>query len=269
MASYGEKLLARYHLLPAKSSKNLTPLSRPFSILPANTEQATPSQIHEYQDRIGSLIYAAMALRVDMARAVSMLASFLQNPSQDHLREAEHLVRYLHATRSAEMIYQGSNPPIQAAADAAYVNEDARLSSYGYIFHLYRGVVSWKSSKLKSVVTSTTEAELMAASHAAKELISIERLLSQFSKDWIHQQATLLCDNQQTLRLLLGDNPQLTTKAKHVDIHHLWLRQEVQEGNIKIDWVPTKDMPADGLTKLLPKQEHAKFIRSCGLILQS
>lgn len=73
------------------------------------------------------------------------------------------------------------------------------------------------------------------------------------------------CDNAQTVGLLTKETPQLSTKLRHVDIHHHWLRQAVQAGEIAIRWVPTKDMTADGLTKLLPTQNHGKFMRALGL----
>ena len=60
--------------------------------------------------------------------------------------------------------------------------------------------------------------------------------------------------------------PLLSTKLRHVDIHQHWLRQEVQASRIQIDWVPTHQMPADGLTKPLPQQRHEEFIWQLGLV---
>jgi hypothetical protein len=37
--------------------------------------------------------------------------------------------------------------------------------------------------------------------------------------------------------------------------------QEVREGRTKVIWVPTGQMVADGLTKLLPRQKHEHFVR--------
>lgn len=52
---------------------------------------------------------------------------------------------------------------------------------------------------------------------------------------------------------------------KHVDIHQLWIRQECQAGRIKVERVPTAEMVADGFTKELPPQKHAKFIEQIGM----
>jgi hypothetical protein len=58
----------------------------------------------------------------------------------------------------------------------------------------------------------------------------------------------------------------LVTKLKHVDIHNHWLRQEVQNGNLSIEWISTSEMPADRLTKALPRQKHDEFVRQLGLV---
>ena len=69
-----------------------------------------------------------------------------------------------------------------------------------------------------------------------------------------------MCDNVQTIRLLTKDAPKLVTKLKHIDIHQHWLRQEVQAGHIKLEWVASSNMPADGLTKALHRQKHKQFM---------
>ena len=57
----------------------------------------------------------------------------------------------------------------------------------------------------------------------------------------------------------------LFTRLRHVDVHQHWLRQEVAAGRVSVQWKPTNLMPADGLTKILVRQKHAKFVRQLGL----
>ena len=76
----------------------------------------------------------------------------------------------------------------------------------------------------------------------------------------------LHCDNLQTIRLLKSEDPLLTTKLRHVDIHQHWLRQEVQAGTVNIEWTSTTTMKADGLTKSLPRQPFERFIRQLNLV---
>jgi len=57
-------------------------------------------------------------------------------------------------------------------------NMDQRRSTSGYLFSLFEGAVSWMSKKQTVVALLTTEAEYMAATHARKEVVWLQRLFS-------------------------------------------------------------------------------------------
>ena len=109
------------------------------------------------------------------------------------------------------------------------------------------------------------EAELLAVMHAAKKLYWWKRFFASIQLDPGHD-AAVDCDNQQMIGLMIKDLLKLTTKLRHVNIHKHWLRQEVQEKRLRINWVPTAEMTADGLTKVLPLQKHEIFIKQLDLI---
>jgi hypothetical protein len=58
----------------------------------------------------------------------------------------------------------------------------------------------------------------------------------------------------------------LDTKLKHINIIQSWLRQEVQEKRVNIDWVPTTSIVAGGFTKELSPQKHALFVQQLRLM---
>jgi hypothetical protein len=70
----------------------------------------------------------------------------------------------------------------------------------------------------------------------------------------------------QTIRILEKQAVKLNTKLRHVDIHQHWLRQEIQANKIKLKWIPTAEMPADGLTKPLTAQKHKAFVEQLNLV---
>ena len=129
---------------------------------------------------------------------------------------------------------------------------------------LYGGPIEWKASRQKTVTTSSTEAELLALSQAAKQVMQWQRIFKGI--EFRTEDEAIQCDNLQTIRLLVTDTPQLSTRLRHVDIHHHWLRQEVQEGRITIEWTPTRDMKADGFTKALPGQRFKAFVDQLNLV---
>ena len=131
---------------------------------------------------------------------------------------------------------------------------------------LYGGAIDWKASKQTTVTISSTEAELLATSRTARELIAWQRFFNEVSFTIDGGIKLMLSDNRQTIRLLKRQEPLLTTKLRHVDIHQHWLRQEVQAGNIDVEWTSTTTMKADGLTKPLPRQPFERFIRQLNLV---
>ena len=55
---------------------------------------------------------------------------------------------------------------------------DQRRYTSGYLFNLFGGEISWMSKRQVVVALSTTEVEYMAATHASKEAIWLQRLCS-------------------------------------------------------------------------------------------
>jgi len=51
-----------------------------------------------YQSIVGSLLYAAIATRPDIAQAVGVVAKFSSKPNEAHLTAAKRILRYLKGT---------------------------------------------------------------------------------------------------------------------------------------------------------------------------
>jgi Reverse transcriptase (RNA-dependent DNA polymerase)/Pol polyprotein, beta-barrel domain len=272
--AYIEKVAVTYglHNLPRKPK---TPL--PTTELKPFDGKATASFTHLYQRKVGSLNYASIITRPDVAYSASTLAKFLTNPSEDHMKAADQAISYLDGTRFQAICFGpeelDDKPDSQIvikqhlviASDAAFADDSVdRKSTQGHLITLYGGPVSWKSSKQSIITGSTTEAELLALANTTKEAFQLFRIFRdmQYNPD---AQLKVFCDNQQALRLVKNPSLRLQTALKHVDVPHLWLRQEVQAGHVFTEYLPTSDMPADGLTKALPRGRLEVFRRQLGL----
>ncbi|TMC14027.1 MAG: Ty1/Copia family ribonuclease HI [Chloroflexi bacterium] len=234
--------------------------------LPAEDEVKDPDRTL-YQRKIGSILYAAISTRPDIAFAAARLSRFNQRPSKIHQAAADRLILYLYRTRHLCIQYgrQSTATSLVCASDASFAdNTMDRKSSQGYIMKLFGGPVAWRANKQDTVTTSSTEAEFLALSQTAKETIYLSRLLKALSLE-LDEPLTIECDNRQTIRLLVEESVKLQTKLRHVDIHSHWLRQEVQRGTIAITWQETKKMVADGLTKALGKALFQRFTEMVGL----
>jgi hypothetical protein len=268
---YIDKLCVKFGI--DKSQRVTSPLISSYRAQPFEG-QSTMQQMSEMQEKVGSILYAAVVSRPDISFAASQLSQFALNPSAEHLRYVDRVLAYLQATRYYAIEFSGSiaeeetidNTVFQASSDASFADDPkTRRSTQGYLMKLFSGPIMWQSSKQKTVTTSTTEAELLSLSNTARETIALYRLFAQIQFD-PELQPSILCDNQQTVGLIQKERPQLTTKLKHVDIHNYWLRQVYQQGKIAVQWVSTTDMPSDGFTKPLSAEKHAHFVKQLGLV---
>src|SRR5437762_62777 len=223
---------------------------------------------------MGSLLYAAITTRPDIAFAVSRLARFNQNPSVDHRDAVDRLLRYLYRTRGLAIRYGGSTTgrcdkgarAFVCASDASFADNSVdRKSSQGYAMTLFGGAIAWRANKQDTVTTSSTEAELLALSQTAKEAIFLSRLFKAMTLR-LNEPLIIDCDNTQTLRLIKEDSAKLITKLRHVDIHQHWLRQEYAMKRVLFRWKATREMIADGLTKALQRQKFESFVKMVGMV---
>jgi len=132
-------------------------------------ETATRALIHLFQRKTGSILFAAISTRPDVAFAASRLARFNTNPSEEHHKAADRVIQYLYATRGKALRYRGDEAggarALIYASDTLFIDNTLnRKSSQGYIFLLFGRPIAWKANKQDTVTTLSTEAELLALS---------------------------------------------------------------------------------------------------------
>jgi hypothetical protein len=154
------------------------------------------SDILRYQKKIGSLLYAVVITRPDIAFAMSRLARFLINPSPSHQDTADRVLCYLDRTKALALQFGGGNDLV-VSSDASFAdNSIDRKSSQAYTMKLLGGLIGWRANKQDTVTTSTTEAELLALSQTTKEALYVSRLIQELSVRLDDQRIRIQCDNQ-------------------------------------------------------------------------
>ena len=153
-----------------------------------------------YALAVGSLMYAMICTRLDIAQAVGLISRFMANPVKEHWNTVKRILRYIKGTSGAALCFGGSEFIVRGYVDSDFVGDlDKRKSTPGFVFTLAGGAVSWLS-KLQNVVTlSTTEAEYMAATQACKEAIWIQRLMVELGHK--QKKINVYCDSQSALHI--------------------------------------------------------------------
>jgi transposase InsO family protein len=265
-AKYIAELLATFRMADCK------PASTPMAIdmltadmCPRTDDERRAMAGVPYASAVGSLMYVMVATRPDLAAAVSVVSRYMANPGPAHWTAVKRILRYLRGTADWELRLSGDDTGsvvLSGYCDADWAGDkDRRRSVTGYAFTLGTGAVTWSSKAQHTVALSSTEAEYMAASHAAREALWLRELLRELG----HEQATteIKCDNQGAIALV--KNPVHHQRTKHIDVQHHFIRELHERAVIALAYCETARMAADIMTKALGRDKHRECCAVLGL----
>jgi hypothetical protein len=199
---YTENVLERFRMQNAKPVS--TPLASHFKLTkemcPKTQEEIEYMSRVPYSSAVGSLMYAMVCTRPDIAYAVGVVSRYMNNPGKEHREAVKWILRYLRGTTTHALCFGGSDTFLQGYVDSDMAGDkDSRRSTTGYVFTIGGTTVSWISKLQKVVALSTTEAEYVAATEASKEMIWLQRFMEELGKK--QKNNRLYCDSQSAIHL--------------------------------------------------------------------
>lgn len=255
-----ENLLRRFNMHECKATS--TPIECRLRLKKGEEAERTDKP---YRELIGCLTYVTLTSRPDLCAAVSYLSQFQSCPSEVHWVHAKRVLRYIRGTLDLGLVFSAeeSAPVIEAFADADWANDPVdRRSLTGFVFRVHGSTVSWLTRKQSTISLSSTEAELVALSTAVCHGIWLERLLKDLDVEPEHP-VVYHEDNQSTIKVVEEERD--TGRLKHVDVRHRFVREEIQRGNIAVQYIRTGEQVTDIMTKGLPVSAFQKHRASLGL----
>ena len=151
---------------------------------PLTTEDMQYMSKVPYSSVVGFLIYDMVCTRPDLAYAAILISRFMSNPDKEHWHAMKWVLRYVKGTVNHGLLYKKSKSvdnQLTGFCDSDYYGDlDRRRSLTGYRFMLFGNVVSWKASLQAVFELSTTEAEFMTITEAAKEAPWLQGLIGEF-----------------------------------------------------------------------------------------
>ena len=130
-------------------------------------------------------------------------------------------------------------------------------STTGFVIYFGGAVVAFASKRQACIAMSSTEAELIAASACAKEIVYYKTLAREMG---LEQDAVrLFVDNSGAVEL--SRDRKSCHRSRHVDRRYFKVRELSYEGVLQVEHIDTADNSADVLTKVLPVELHNKHCR--------
>ena len=220
------------------------------------------------QNSVGSLMYAQVCTRPDIAFAVNALGRYLSNPGLNHWKVVKKVMRYLQGTKDYMLTYKRSGQlEVIGYSDSDFAGcPDDRKSTYGFIFMMAGGAVSWKSVKQTLTATSTMEAEYVTCYEATCQAMWLKKIFffGFHIVESISKPLVIYCDN--TTAVHFSQNNRSATRSKHFDIKYMFVKEKVREFQTRIEYTATEHMLADPLTKGLPIGVYQRHVTHMGLV---
>jgi transposase InsO family protein len=280
---YIKENLARISMTKETAHPTFSPMDSYESLRPSQPHEEREDK-QEYQSLNGTWMWPMTMTRPDIAFPLGRLSSYVADPSKQHMRALKKLSRYLRSFPDLGLKFSRQGEGLlQGYSDADFASDPSdRVSILGYIFFLCGAPVSWMSKKQKSVATSTMEAEYMAMGACAKQ----SQFLSAILREMGYPQLVGECSFQPTLKVsqdavaqlrpvqLYGDNQAALTlvkdahvheRSKHIDVAYNFVRKLWWQRRIAVEYVPTKEMVADGLTKPKNGPQFQEFVKQLRL----
>ncbi|CAI7828173.1 unnamed protein product [Closterium sp. NIES-53] len=191
-------------------------------------ESVGEEERRRFHSLVGSLMYAAVNTRPDVAFATGRLARVVQCPNEEQVAAGMRVAKYLGQTPTVGLQYStaaqrrqkgadGVEPGrlfLTAFSDASFASEPEDMTSVGgFIFCVGGGSTTWESKKQVDQALSPVESEYMALFRAVREIVWQRRLLAELGEE--QQGPTpLYCDSQGAIAL--AKNPVLHGLTKHM-----------------------------------------------------
>ena len=210
-----------------------------------------------YASKVGALIYVVPVCRVDCAFTIGMLARCLTFPTPDMDAAADRCLVYLaqHPDQGVTFDASAPRPELHAFSDS---NWSIGHSTSGWAILYCGAVIGYGSKRQQSIALSSTEAEIMAASMAATEILYFRGLLAELGHEL--DPTVLYVDNQGAVEL--SRDMKSCQRSRHIERRYLKVRELVASGEVVVKHVDTASNPADVLTKPLDLSSFSRHVSS-------
>ena len=216
---------------------------------------------------VGSLMYAKVCTRPDIAFIVGVLGRYFSNPGQAHWVAVKKVMRYLQRTKDYMLVYRKmENLEVlgYTCSDFTGCSNDMKSTS-GYIFMMAGGAISWKCVKQTLRASSTMQTKFVAYYGAATQEIWLKNFISGLLVvDSISRPIKIFCDNN--VVVFFSKNNKSSKGSNHIELKYLTVRDLVKNKDIMVEHIDTTNMLADPLTKGLIPITFQRHVFNIGII---
>ncbi len=235
------------------NNKLLFQVDEDAAVLPEGDRQV-------FHSVVAKLLYLSKRTRPDILTAVSFLCTRVTKATIEDKKKLEYLLGYLQATKHEVLRLQPSGVlKIEAYVDAAFAPHVDSKSHTGVAIFIGGALVFAASKKQKCVTKSPTESELVTLT----DNIGFIELFEEFFSFIINREEKIppliYQDSTSVISLVTKGGGIVRTKHR---VRMNLCKEAVEEKRIRITYIHTTKMLADGLTKPLDGKAFQDFMKA-------
>ena len=226
-----------------------------------DAEVLTPKDQSEFRSGTGMLLYLVKHSRPDIANAVRELTKVMDRADDTHRKEMLRVVKHVLDTKNwglkicPTILHKLIWKMIMWSDSDWGADKDNRLSVSGMALFVNGVLVAWRSKQQKAVALSSSEAELVAASEAVKEVLFVLQVLNSVGIQ-VETPVTVRVDNMGAI--FMAENASSSSRTRHIDIRWHFTRNLTKDKVIEIIFCKSAENKSDGFTKNVTTEIHEK-----------
>jgi hypothetical protein len=138
-------------------------------------------------------------------------------------------------------------------------DSETRISVTAFILYLMNVPVCWWSKSQKGVTLSSSEAEYVAMSEAVKEVKFIYYLLRDIG---IEVKLPIIVKTDNVGAMFMAQNSSSGVRTRHVDTRYHFVRENLDDRIIKIEFIKSVDNQSDYFTKNVTQESYERHVKT-------
>ena len=250
----------------SKKMECQTPGTPGFTIIrDESIERVDQGKQSKYRTGVGMLLFLIKHSRPDIANCTRELSKVLDGATVSAYKEMIRVIKFVVSTKEWGLKFNPTFDKDKKWKLTMYTDSDyggdkeTRISVTGYILFFMGVPIIWKSKSQRSVTLSSSEAEYVALSEAAKDIKFAYQLLKSIGIE-VALPITVRVDNVGAI--FMSENTSTSGRTKHVDIRYRYVNEMVLDGFLKIVFVKTKENVADIFTKNVTSDVYRSLVKN-------
>jgi hypothetical protein len=255
--------------MPKNGGGTVLPATAGEVLAKEEDDMCTPDEHSKYRTGVGKMLHMMKWSRPEILNRVRELSRYVQYPSRNHLKAMYKVMRYCLGTKKRGLTFKPSRKwdgkdrefefIIRGKSDSDFAKDTTKRSISGWSVFLEDSPVAMKSKMQGKAAVSVTEAEAIAATECAQDMVFTMHVMESIGLK-VKKPMILEVDNKGAVDL--ANNWSSAGRTRHIAPKITFLRELKEEGVLKVKWTSNDNMSSDIFTKNVGGTDFKKHMKA-------